>query len=70
MHVDEILSGGRAPMPQQSRLDVLPAERFAEQRIIEQIDLSDAEIIRGEPIAVHLVQQLGRKRPIRLRAGR
>ena len=57
-------------MPQQARLDVLFYERLTEQRIIEEINLPDAKIIRGAPIALHLVQQLRRKRPIRLHAGR
>src|ERR1700680_3422554 len=33
MHVDEILPGGCAPMPQQARLDVLFFERLTKQRI-------------------------------------
>ena len=52
MNVDEILPGRCAPMPQQARLDVFFCERLAQQRIIEEIDLADAEIIRGAPIAI------------------
>ena len=66
MHVNKILPGGSAPVPQQPRLDVFFRERLAQQRIIQQIDLADAEIIRGAPIALHLFQQFGGERAARL----
>jgi hypothetical protein len=36
-------------------------ERLAQQRIIEQVDLPDAEIICGVPVALHSVEQFGRE---------
>ena len=62
MHVKKIESRRRAPVPKQPRLDVLTLERFAQERIIEQIDLPDGEIIGRPPIGVHLGEQVGGKR--------
>ena len=36
-------------------------ERLAEQRIVEQIDLADREVIGRPPVGVHLPQQVGRQ---------
>ena len=65
--VDEILSGRSAPVSQQARFDVGFRERLAQQRIIQQVDLPDAEIICGVPVALHLVEQF---RGERARCGR
>ena len=50
--VDEIESGGGAPMPQQSRFDVVGGQRLGEQRIIQQVDLPDRQVIGGTPVLV------------------
>ncbi len=50
--VDEVEARRRAPVPQESRLDVLLLERLAQQRIVEQIDLADRQIIGGPPVGV------------------
>ena len=52
MDVDEIQPRRGAPLPEQPRLDVFPAQRFAQQRIVEQVDLADREVVRRAPIAV------------------
>jgi hypothetical protein len=62
VHVDEILPRCRAPMPQQPPLDVRGLKRITQERIIEQIDLADREVVRGAPVGVHLQEQVGRKR--------
>ena len=63
MHVDEAESRGSSPMSEQTRLDVLFQERFAEKGILLKINLTDGEKIRRLPVAVHFVEQLRRKRP-------
>ena len=66
MDIDEILSRRCAPMPEQTRLDVLFCKRFPKQRIVEEIDLTDAQIICGAPIAMHFGQLFVCERPLRL----
>jgi hypothetical protein len=39
-------------MAQQARLDVLRSQRFTQQRIVEQIDLTDREVVRCAPIGI------------------
>ena len=46
-------------MSQQTRLDVLRLQRFLQQRIIQQIDLTDRQIVGGAPVTVHQVQVVG-----------
>jgi hypothetical protein len=50
--VDKIEPGGRAPVTKQPRLDVLPLQWLAQQRIIEQVDLTDRQIVCCLPIPV------------------
>ena len=52
VHVDEVEAGRRAPVAEQARLDVLLLERLAQQRIVEQIDLADGQIVGGAPVGV------------------
>ena len=59
VHINEVEPGSRAPMPEQTGLDVLQRERSFEQRIVLKIDLPDREVICGTPICVHLLQQVG-----------
>ena len=46
-------------MSQQARLDVLWPQRFLQQRIIEQINLTDRQIVGSAPVAVQQVQVIG-----------
>ena len=41
MHIDEIKTGRRAPMPQQSRLDIIDRQGPLQEWIVIKIDLSD-----------------------------
>ena len=50
--VDEVEAGRRAPMAEEPRLDVLLLERLAQQRVVEQIDLADGQIVGGAPVGV------------------
>ena len=59
MRVDQVEAGARAPMPEQPRLHVGGHERSPQQRVVEQIDLPDGEIVRGAPIRIES-RELGR----------
>src|SRR5262249_34972129 len=50
--VDEVQPGRGSPMAQEPRLDVLRLERLAEQRVIEEVDLADREIVGRTPVGV------------------
>ncbi len=67
MNVDEVLSRGSSPVPEQSRFDLFGLERFSQQGILEEVDLTDAQVIRGAPVAVHLVEHVRRQRSLKLR---
>src|SRR5262249_31180525 len=55
--------GRRAPVAEQPRLDVLPLERHLEQRVVEEVDLADRQVVGGPPVGVHLPQLVGAQRP-------
>ena len=50
------------PVPQQPRLHVLDGKRCLEQRVVEEINLADRQIVRGAPVGIHLREQVGRER--------
>ena len=52
VRVGEVEARRRAPMPEEARLDVLLLERLTQQGIVEQIDLTDRQIIGGAPVSV------------------
>jgi hypothetical protein len=56
VRVDEVQPGRRPPVPEQPRLDVLDAQRLAQQRVRKQIDLADREIVGGAPVGVDQFQ--------------
>ena len=56
MNIDEIQARRCAPMAEQTRLDVLLGQRLLQQRIVEQIDLPDRQVVRGPPVGVDLPQ--------------
>src|SRR6202012_3943491 len=45
MGIDEVQARRRPPMAEQARLDVLSPQRFAQQGIVEQIDLADRKVV-------------------------
>src|SRR6266511_4273671 len=65
--VDQIQPRRRAEVAQQARLDLLCLERLVPQRVVEQIDLPDREVVGGSPVGVDPVQFPGGER--RLRCG-
>lgn len=54
--VDQVEAGAGAPVPEQSRLDVVGGQRLAQQRIVQQVDLPDGEVVRGAPVGVQPAQ--------------
>ena len=52
VRVEEVQPGRRAPVAEQPRLDVLEAQRLAQQRVVEQVDLPDRQVVRGAPVGV------------------
>lgn len=57
--VNKVEPGRRAPMSEQARFDVLWPQRFPQQRIIQQINLTDGQIVGSAPVAVQQVQVVG-----------
>ena len=45
-------------MPEQPRFDLLRFERLAQERVFKEINLTDAQIVGGAPVAIHLVEQV------------
>jgi hypothetical protein len=60
--VDEVEPGSRAPVAEQPRLDVLEPQRLAQQRVVQQVDLSDREVVRRPPVGVDAIELLGAER--------
>jgi hypothetical protein len=55
------LAGVGTPMPQQSILEMLRAERLPEQRIVAQVDHARAKIVAGAPICIDLAKLFSAK---------
>jgi hypothetical protein len=47
---------------EETRLDVFQAERFSQQRIVIEVDLTGGKIVGCTPIGVNFSQFLGRER--------
>ena len=62
MDVNEVLSRRGSPVAKQPRLDLLRFEWFSKQRILKEVDLADAQIVRCTPVAIHPVKHFRRKR--------
>ena len=60
--VDQVQARRGAPVAQQPRLDVARLERPAQQRVVEQVDLADAQVVGGPPVGVDEAELFGRKR--------
>src|SRR5207253_7655082 len=56
VRVEQRQSRRGAPVPEQTRLDVLGAEGFAQQRIGLEIDLADGQVVRRAPPGIQQVQ--------------
>jgi hypothetical protein len=62
--VEQVQAGGRAPVPEQPRLDVLERQRLAQQRVVQQVDLPDGQVVRRAPPRVEALQLLAGKRNV------
>jgi hypothetical protein len=60
MDVDEVLARGGAPVAQEAGLDVLEPERLPQQRVVQQVDLTDRQVIGGAPVGVDPAEQVRR----------
>src|SRR5581483_7758379 len=63
VRVDEVETGCRAEVSEQPRLHVLGQQRLAEQRVVEQVDLPDREVVRRAPPCVDEAELGVRRRP-------
>ena len=62
VQIDEVEPRHRSEMTEQARLDMRHGERLAKQRVIEQIDLTDRQLIGGAPPSLHDVDLVRRQR--------
>ena len=58
VRVQQVQPRGRAPVAQQPRLDVLRLERLAQQRVVQQVDLPDGQVVGRAPVRVDQLQVL------------
>ncbi len=59
VRVDEVQRGGGAPVPEQARLHVVRVDGTGEQRVVEEVDLPDGEVVRGAPPGVDRPDPVG-----------
>ena len=52
VRVEELQPGRGAPVAEQPRLHVVALERLAQQRVVEQVDLADGQVVRRAPPGV------------------
>ena len=52
MGVDEVEARCGAPVSEQARLDVFWRQRFAQQRVVQQVDLAHGQVIGGRPVGI------------------
>src|SRR6267378_1071950 len=62
MNIDEVQSWCGSPMAEKPRLDMVLCQRLLEQRVVEEIDLSDRQVVGGPPIRIHQSSFLVRQR--------
>jgi hypothetical protein len=58
--IDEVLPRRRPPVPEQHVLHIGEHQWPLQQRVVEEIDLPDRQIVGGAPVGVHLIEQFGR----------
>jgi hypothetical protein len=52
VRVEQVQAGRGTPVPEQPPLDVLRAQRFAQQRVVQQVDLADRQVVGRAPVGV------------------
>jgi hypothetical protein len=58
VYVDQVQAGSSPPVAEKAWLDVFGPERFPQQGIIPQVDLSRSQIIRRLPVGVYPAEVL------------
>jgi hypothetical protein len=58
VHVDEVQPGRRAEVAEEPRLHMLGAQRLAQERVVEEVDLPDAQVVRRSPVRVDQAELL------------
>ena len=58
VRVEEVEARDGAEVAEQARLDVLRLQRLAQQRVVEQVDLRDGEVVGGAPVGVDQAELL------------
>ena len=58
VQVDEVEPWRGAPVAEQPRLGVLDSQGLAEERIVEQVDLTNGQVVRSAPVGVHAAKQI------------
>ena len=53
MRVDEVQPRCRSPVAEQARLHIFGPERVFQQWVVEQVDLTDRDVVRGPPVRVN-----------------
>src|SRR6185437_14395549 len=56
--VDEVQPGRRAPVSEQPRLHIVRLQRPPKQRVVEQVDLADRQVVGGSPVGVERTELL------------
>ena len=56
VRVDEVQPGRGAPVAEQARLDVLERQRLAQQRVVQEVDLPDRQVVGGAPVGVDQIE--------------
>ncbi len=59
VHIHEGEAGTRAPMTEQTFLQMTLGERLAQQRVVPKIDHACGEVVAGTPVGIDSGQQLG-----------
>ena len=65
VRVEQIQARHRAEVAEQAKLDVLGLQRLAQQRVVEQVNLADRQVVGRAPVGVdqtQLVLGQGRRR--------
>ena len=70
MRIQKVQTGGGPPVAEQARLDVLDLQWLAQQRVREQIDLTDRQVVGRPPVGVQLLELSFNQRPLDHGGGR
>ncbi len=62
VRVQQVEARHRAEVAEQARLDVLRLQRLAQERVVEQVDLRDGEVVGRPPVGVDQAQLFVRQR--------